>query len=59
MMLKQITFYFSWMDGLIAAICDRLVAGGNRLGRALATIWRSGQPTATEPADPTISPVNL
>jgi hypothetical protein len=48
----------SWMDGLISTLCDRLEAGGTRLGRAAATIWRGGQPSATEPANPAASPVS-
>jgi len=46
------------MDGLITAICDRLEAGGTRLGRAVATIWRGGQTSAPEPANPATSPVS-
>ncbi len=57
--LNTLTFHFRWMDGLITAICDRLEAGGTRLGRAVATIWRGGQPTAPEPANPATSPVSL
>jgi len=48
----------SWMDSLISTLCDRLEAGGTRLGRAAATIWRGGQPSASEPANPAASPVS-
>jgi hypothetical protein len=47
------------MDRLIAAICDRLEAGGTRVGRALAAIWRSGRPVAPEPAAQASSPVSI
>jgi hypothetical protein len=47
------------MDRLITAICDRLEAGGTRVGRALAAIWRSGRPAVPEPAAPVSSPVSI
>jgi hypothetical protein len=47
------------MDRLITTICDRLEAGGTRVGRALAAIWRSGRPAAPEPAAQVSSPVNI
>ena len=36
------------MDALIGRLCDRLEAGGTRLGTAVATIWRGGRTTDPE-----------
>ena len=47
------------MDALIARICDRLEAGGTRLGRALAAIWRGGRQPPNDPEDPAASSVRL
>ena len=48
----------SWMDALIGRLCDRLEAGGTRLGSALAAIWRGGRQPPTDPEDPATSSVS-
>jgi len=39
------------MEAIIGRLCDRLEAGGTRLGTALASVWRGGRPP-TPPSDP-------
>ena len=40
------------MDALIGRLCDRLEAGGTRLGTAVATIWRGGRTATADPETP-------